>query len=225
MTGQNRSSAVMQQRSEPHDSLDFFPTPAWATRALIEHVLIGGGWRADTLAAMSCWEPACGEGHMARPLKEYFRFVHASDVHDYSAAWPGQDRLCDFLFPGSEPPSLRRGVDWVITNPPFRLASDFVLRGLEIAKTGVAVLVRTAFIEGVERYQTLYQRHRPAIFAPFAERVPMFKGRVDPKGSTATSYCWLVWSKAPHQAGRCEVRWIPSCRRSLERPGDYEAAE
>jgi hypothetical protein len=31
---QNRSSAVMQQRSEPHDSLDDFPTPPWATRAL-----------------------------------------------------------------------------------------------------------------------------------------------------------------------------------------------
>ncbi len=38
MTGQNRSSAVMQQRSEPHDSLDDFPTPPWATRALCEYI-------------------------------------------------------------------------------------------------------------------------------------------------------------------------------------------
>ena len=35
---QNRSSAVMQQRSEPHDSLDDFPTPPWATRALCQHL-------------------------------------------------------------------------------------------------------------------------------------------------------------------------------------------
>jgi hypothetical protein len=38
---QNRSSAVMQQRSEPHDSLDDFPTPPWATRALCEFLRDG----------------------------------------------------------------------------------------------------------------------------------------------------------------------------------------
>ena len=35
-TGQNVSTAVMQRRIEPHDSLDFFPTPPWATRALVK---------------------------------------------------------------------------------------------------------------------------------------------------------------------------------------------
>jgi hypothetical protein len=33
---QNTSHAVMAQRSEAKDSLDDFPTPPWATRALIE---------------------------------------------------------------------------------------------------------------------------------------------------------------------------------------------
>ena len=36
---QNKSHAVMAQRTEPSDSQDFFPTPPWATRALMEHVL------------------------------------------------------------------------------------------------------------------------------------------------------------------------------------------
>jgi hypothetical protein len=36
---QNTSHAVMAQRAEAKDSLDNFPTPPWATRALIEHVL------------------------------------------------------------------------------------------------------------------------------------------------------------------------------------------
>ena len=40
---QNRSSAVMQQRKEPHDSLDDFPTPPWATRALCEVIAKGPG--------------------------------------------------------------------------------------------------------------------------------------------------------------------------------------
>ena len=36
---QNTSHAVMAQRVEPKDSADDFPTPPWATRALVEHVL------------------------------------------------------------------------------------------------------------------------------------------------------------------------------------------
>jgi hypothetical protein len=35
---QNTSHAVMAQRTEPKDSPDDFPTPPWATRALIEHI-------------------------------------------------------------------------------------------------------------------------------------------------------------------------------------------
>lgn len=209
---QNTSSAVMAQRVEPHDSLDFFPTPPWATRALCEHVLIGGGWSREQLADMSCWEPACGEGDMARPLGEYFATVDASDVHGY-----GFGQVRDFLF--GQPRA--RSHDWVITNPPFRLADEFVHQALDAARVGVAVLVRAAFNEGVERYETLFSRRRPAIFAPFVERVPMFKGRLDPKGSTATAYCWIVWSHAPHHAGHEVVRRIAPCRRKLEQPGDY----
>jgi len=58
---------------------------------------------------------------------------------------------------------------------------------------GVAVLVRSAFIEGVERFATLYDPNPPDYLFQHTERVPMVKGRYDPKASTATSYCWLVW--------------------------------
>lgn len=39
MQKQNTSHAVMAQRYEAADSPDDFPTPPWATRALIEHVI------------------------------------------------------------------------------------------------------------------------------------------------------------------------------------------
>ena len=41
---QNTSAAVMAQRKESRRSLDDFPTPPWATRALVEHVLKPMGW-------------------------------------------------------------------------------------------------------------------------------------------------------------------------------------
>jgi hypothetical protein len=59
----NGARSVMACRLEQRDSLDYFPTPPWATRALVERVLphLGVG-----LARMNTvWECACGEGHMS----------------------------------------------------------------------------------------------------------------------------------------------------------------
>lgn len=207
---QNKSHAVMSQRVEAHDSLDFFPTPAWATRALCEHVL-PKLLRPDTLIDATVWEPACGNGAMARPLSEYFGNVLASDVHDY-----GFGKLRDFLSLG---PHLERP-DWIITNPPFRLGEQFARRAIEIADHGVALLVRTAFLESQDRFK-LYRECPPAVVAQFVERVPMVKGRLQRDASTATAYCWIVWD---HGATDTKFQWIPPCRAKLDRDADWPAA-
>ncbi len=203
---QNTSHAVMSQRVEASDSLDDFPTPPWATRALVEHVLDDKAG----LRSLTAWEPACGRGHMARPLAEYFGEVRASDVHGY-----GFGEVRDFL----AGPVDADNVDWVITNPPFRLGEEFVLRSLKVARRGVAVLVRTVFIESVGRHRRLFSVRPPAKVAQFTERVPMVRGRLDAKASTATGYAWLVWEKGADTIPR--LLWIPQCRRALERVGDY----
>ncbi len=206
---QNTSSAVMQQRSEPHDSLDDFPTQPWATRALCEHVLIG-----CYLPGKTVWEPACNRGHMSTPLAEYFGAVWASDIHDYGTQRSFQH---DFLFPVMP---LSETPDWIISNPPFRLAEQFIARGRELATEGVAMIVRTSFLEGVGRYENLFSKNPPSIVAQFSERVPMVKGRLTATGSTATSYCWLVWLKG---VTTTKLVWIPPCRKKLERAADYAA--
>jgi hypothetical protein len=203
---QNLSTAVMQQRHEPSDSLDMFPTQPWATRALCEYLRNEFG----PLDGLSCWEPACGMGDMARPLAEYFGSVRASDVHNW-----GFGERQDFLFPDETP------CDWIITNPPFRLAEQFIHASLPRARVGVAMLVRLAFLEGVGRYQGLFRSRRPCRILQFTERVPMVKGRLTATGSTATAYCWVVWQGG---ASRTIFDWIPPCRRKLERAGDYEGA-
>jgi hypothetical protein len=207
---QNTSHAVMAQRIEGKDSLDNFPTPPWATRALIEKVLP----TTTDLKTLSCLEPACGQGHMAKVLKDYFGQVDASDVHTY-----GYGAVRDFLYPSTNKTSY----DWIITNPPFRLAEQFVHTALEASHAGTAILVRTTFIESVGRYNNLFARTPPSIFAQFVERVPMVKGRLDSKASTATGYCWLVWIKGHKSAPK--LVWIPPCRKALERVSDYEPAE
>ena len=146
---------------------------------------------------------------MARPLKEYFSQVRCSDAYDY-----GYAPLRDFL----AYPYETNVVDWVITNPPFRLAEDFVHRSLDVARFGVAMLVRTVFLESVGRYNRLFSRKPPSVFAQFVERVPMVRGRLDAKATTATGYAWLLWQ---HGENTSKLAWIPPCRRTLERANDY----
>src|SRR5579885_2563828 len=203
---QNTSHAVMAQRIEARDSPDDFPTPPWATRALIEHVLTD----RQSLATMSCLEPACGTGHMAKVLKEYFADVECSDAYSY-----GYGSVRDFLTHPFEVGSF----DWVITNPPFRLAEEFILRALPIARRGVAILARTVFLESVGRYERIFRDNPPSKFAQFTERVPIVKGCLDCKATTATGYAWFVWEKSRRSSPR--LIWIPPCRRQLEHTGDY----
>ena len=210
-------TAVMAQRHEPPDSLDFFPSPPWSTRALCEHVI-----GVDHCHGRSVWEPAAGEGHMADVLAEYFGHVRASDVHDYGC------HHAIGSFTGSGPDVIawnnqhHSDPDWIITNPPFTLAAEFAQRAIREARHGVALLVRTAWLEGGERWRTLFSIMPPATVALFAERVPMVKGRWDPDASTATSYAWVVWRK-PFMAFDPETRlvWIPpGQRKALEKPDD-----
>ena len=204
---QNLSHAVMAQRHERADSLDDFPTPPWATRALLEHVI-----GPENVASLRCLEPACGRGHMAATLSEFFDEVVASDIFPY-----GFGAVADYA-----EHSFERS-DWVITNPPFRLAEQFILKALDGARVGVAMLARTVFIESIGRYERLFSAHPPTAVAQFVERVPMVKGRLDRKASTATGYAWIVWSKAGLRAANSTTQmvWIPPCRRELERSCDY----
>ncbi|TZG24883.1 methyltransferase [Sphingomonas montanisoli] len=204
---QNRSTAVMQRRVEAHDSLDDFPTPPWATRALCEFIEAQG----IDLTGMVCREPAANRGHMVAPLREWFGHVEAADIHDYGAGFPVEDYLFGFL------PSM---VDWTITNPPFRLAAQFIDRMAATSRVGFAVLVRAAFLESIGRYETIFAHNPPSFVLQFCERVVMHKGRLAPEGSTATAYAWLVWIDGEDDT---RLRWIAPCRKRLEHADDYPA--
>lgn len=208
---QNKSTAVMQRRTEAPDSLDFFPTPPWSTRALLECVIDRG------IQAATVWEPAAGEGHMAEVLREYSDDVIASDVHDYGKGY----RVGSFVGEGLDVIEIEQEVDWVITNPPFNLALEFAERGLAEASEGVALLVRTAWLEGAQRYERLFSKREPNIIAQFCERVPMTKGAWNPAATTATAYAWVVWDRQLGVNEGTTFLWIPPGQRTrLTRPDD-----
>src|SRR5205085_10855514 len=88
---------------------DFFPTPAWATHALIDNEPFDG----------SIWEPACGDGSMAKVLLKTGCRVEASDLYDRGYG----DFGIDFM-------KSSRLVDNIVTNPPYNAAEGFVRAGL-----------------------------------------------------------------------------------------------
>lgn len=208
--------SIMSSRQEPDDSLDFFPTPPWATRALIKHALRRLGMREADLSRQSFWEPACGEGHMAEVLQEYFGAGLATDIHDY-----GYGERHDFLAQTGTEGGGGTPADWIITNPPFNDKTEaFVLRALDLATIGVAMFVRMQWLETIGRYERLFRDRPPTLIAFFCERVNLCKGRWEPDGSTATAYIWLVWIKG---ASPRAPFWIPpGCREHLTNPDDAD---
>jgi len=173
---------------------EFFPTPPWAARAggeLIGRLDPGLWW---------CWEPACGAGHMAHGLAGYFETVWATDVAD--RGWDGQHGPpLDFLSPAADRIDQ---ADWIVTNPPFGLAAEFVEAGLRRARRGVAILARMALLESVGRFELFYGDRPLSVLAPFTERVAMTLGEWRPKASTATAYAWFVWMQ-PEAAERAAL--------------------
>lgn len=213
MTRPSGFSSVMAQRREPPDSLDFFPTPPWATRALVEHVL-------KPLGFDPCWssayDPCCGEGHMSETLRESFGRVDASDVFDYGRGFRVADVLADDAFDGDV-------CDLLITNPPFNVAAEIAARAHGCNRfEAVFLLLRTVWLEGGERYRRIFEFYPPTVFAPFVERVPMIKGRYHPKARSATSYAWFGWLGEKWPVGRPNraITFIPPCRRQLETKAD-----
>jgi hypothetical protein len=65
------------------DGPDFFPTPAWATYALIENERFSG----------DIWESACGNGAMSRVLETTGETVISSDLYDRGFGDIGHDFL------------------------------------------------------------------------------------------------------------------------------------
>ena len=197
--------AVMASRLEQAQSPDYYPTPSWATRALCAELLE----LEPRKNALRVWEPACGGGHMAVPLGDYFETVFASDLFDrgfsshFGAQW-------DFLCLDRSSQHAVAAFDWIITNPPYGdLPQKFVERALEHEpKCGVAVFVQLRWLETLDRARQLFLPKPPSMVGVFAERVPIVRGEWDPDASSATAYCWVIWRT---DVCRSEpvLRWIP----------------
>ena len=173
------------KRSADLDGPDFYPTPRWATHALIENERFSG----------DIWECACGDGSMSEVLEQTGSHVESSDLYDRGFGEIGHDFL-----------TTTRERKNIITNPPFHSAEGFVASGLEHARNKFALLLRLAFLEGGNRARTIFAVNPPSRVWVFSERITFYPKGVKRGGSGTTAYSWLVWDK--DHFGPTELAWL-----------------
>ena len=169
---------------------DLYETPPVAVRALL----------AEENIPPKVWEPACGPGSIVGVLRESGRIVYASDLVDYGC--PGQIARRDFLSESAAP----EDVDIIITNPPFKLAAEFVAHGLTLVPR-VVMLLRLAFIESERRTQILDSGQLARVLV-FKKRLPMMHrhGWEGPKTGSGMAFAWFIWDR--NHNGPTELRRI-----------------
>ncbi len=167
------------------DGPDFFPTPAWATEALIDNERFDG----------DIWECACGNGAMSEVLGSVSPNVYSSDLFDRGYG----DAGIDFL-------DADKHFDNIVTNPPYNAAEGFVQSGLKLANKKFALLLRLAFLEGSNRQRTIFSETPPSRVWVFSERITFYPAGAEVKGSGTTAYAWFVWDKDAPRA--TELKWF-----------------
>ena len=183
------------------DSRDFYGTPDWATRAILPH-----------LSALGCdlvVDPCCGAGAILDVVGKEWPDVacvglELDDVLAAEARTRGhQVHRRDAL----DAPSWGKWARWkhplVLTNPPYKLAIDFVQRAIDEmfdAGGAIVMLLRLNWLASQKRAKWMRQ-FTPSVHV--LPRRPPFTG----DGKTdATDYGWMIW-----QRGRAPTVSILEC--------------
>ena len=106
--------------------------------------------------------------------------------------------------------NFNRKFDNVITNPPFKLAKEFIERALELSNDKVLMFAKIQLLEGQDRRKMWEDTPFKKVYV-FSKRVnPMRNGsEVDEKGkpwASTMAFAWFVWRKG--YKGLPQIKWI-----------------
>lgn len=169
---------------------DYYATEPRTTRSLLD---------AESFSE-KIWEPACGGGHIVRVLEERGHKVKRSDITDRGCP---DTEIQNFLSYEGE---------WdgdIITNPPYNISTQFILKALESVKEGhkVAMLLRIQTLEGKERFWKIWKPYPPIRVYVFSSRQACGpNGDFKAMTGSAVAYMWVVWQKGYN--GSTELKWI-----------------
>lgn len=183
------SAIVGSQQKWERKPADFYPTPYNATQVILDFL--------DLRPGTSVWEPAAGEGDMAAVMEVNDLDVWATDLR----RTPYVDGGVNFL-------TAKQLVspEWIITNPPFKVATEFIGHALSITPN-VAMLLKSQFWHAASRAE-LFEKFPPAYVCPLTWR-PSFLEKERGK-SPLMDVIWVIWR------GRSNVTEYRPLRRPSE---------
>lgn len=168
---------------------DFYPTPRRGIDALLSVEKFNG----------PIWEPACGDGAISLALEAAGYDVLSTDLVDRDFGTSGIDFLMEW-----QPRAPN-----IITNPPFKLAVPFVRKSLDLTTGKVAMLLKIAFLEGIERSR-LFADSPLARVHVFSQRLAFVPGGTTSNrkldGGGMMAFAWFVWEHG--YTGKPELGWI-----------------
>lgn len=153
------------------------------------------------------WECACGQGHLSHRLGEKGFTVVSSDIVD--RGYKAFTYNCNFLTATEAPYSGRFDI---LTNPPYKHAKEFVLKALELLRSGCKayMFLKLTFLEGKARYEEIFKHSPPRAVYVFSQRVLCAKNgefdRLKDSGGSAVAYAWFIWEKG--YKGNTIIKWI-----------------
>lgn len=173
--------------SEDREKDDFYPTPEPATRALL----------ALEDFAPTIWEPACGDGAISRVLEDAGHDVISTDLVDRGYGEPRHDFLMEW--------QLR--APHIVTNPPFKMAEQFVRHALDLGAEKVAMMLRLAWLEGLSR-KTLFEETPLSRVHVASKRLNMCRGGVEDGngGGSMIAFAWFIWDRS--YVGPARLSWF-----------------
>lgn len=142
-------------------------------------------------------EPCCGNGILSECLKQY-----GYDVMSYDIVDRGYGKVMDFF-------DLKHWENDIVTNPPYKCATEIINHALDIIPTGrkVAMFLKIQFLESQNRYEYLFKNRPPKYVYVHSSRMNCAKNAEFERYKEATlCYCWFVWEKG--FTGDTIIRWI-----------------
>ena len=153
---------------------------------------------------MYVWECACGQCHLSIALQKTGHSVHSSDIIKRCAGASMPTNVMDFLQAKEMPlifhKDLTQNDVCILTNPPYKYATQFIEHALEILPKGAPciMLLKTTALEGKGRYDRLYKKGYLKAVYQFSERLlcaknGYFEG-MKAGGGSAVSYAWFIFA-------------------------------
>lgn len=153
------------------------------------------------------YECSVGEGHLSERLKELGYNVYSTDLVDRGY---GDEIGVDFLTLDALPKEIESYS--ILTNPPYKFAKEFVLKGLDLVKEDnyVVMFLKVQFLEGKARFKDLFSKTPPKYVFVSTERILCAKNAdfagMRASGGSAVAYAWYIWQKGYN--GTTQLGWM-----------------